>query len=145
MKISLNKVSNGYSEIKKSTQNIELQETDIENKGAKAKIDAYENSAKTARQAIAFDGATAIVSFRNLQNDALVQISVTAENIERFKERFGGEVIEGSNGHYTLGGKAEKYMSAFWEYYKELQPDADDNGYIEYEEYKKKQIAPCRL
>ncbi len=137
MKISSTGAACGSTEIRKSTQNIESQETDIENKDTKAKIDAYESSTKTARQAIAFDGATAVVSFRNLQNDALVQISVTAENIERFKERFGGDVIESSNGHYTLGGKAEKYMGAFWEYYKELQPDADDNGYIEYEEYKK--------
>lgn len=137
MKISPTGAACGSAEIKKPTQDIKSQEIDIGGENAKTKIDTYENKIKTTKQAIGFNGATAVVSFRNLQNDAVVQISVTAENIERFKERFGGEIVEDGNGRYALAGKAERYMGAFWEYYRELQPDADNNGYIEYAEYKK--------
>jgi hypothetical protein len=88
------------------------------------------------KQPVCFAGACGIFSFTTPDNNSAAQISMTAENISRFKKRFGSEIADNGDNQYCLSGKAEKYMNAFWEYFKEKQPDSNSDGYINFEEYK---------
>ena len=101
-----------------------------------AKLDEFKQTANKSKEAIKYENADGVFTFRSFQNESVVRVSMTKENIERFKQRFGDEISDTADKNYILSGKAEKYMSAFWEYYKEKQPDTDENGYIDYSELK---------
>jgi Ca2+-binding EF-hand superfamily protein len=135
MKISNTGAGNGSFEIKKQPNGNKAFADNLQEKNLSS-VDSYQKNINTSKEAIDFDGAGGIFLFRSVKNDALIKISVTTDNIERFKNRFDNEITMTAEGEYILSGGAEKYISAFWEYYKEKQPDTDNNGYIDYEEFK---------
>jgi Ca2+-binding EF-hand superfamily protein len=135
MKISNTGAGNGSFEIKKQQNGNRAFADNLQEKNLSS-VDSYQKNINTSKEAIDFDGAGGIFLFRSVKNDALIKISVTTDNIERFKNRFDNEITMTAEGEYILSGRAEKYISAFWEYYKEKQPDTDNNGYIDYEEFK---------
>ena len=96
----------------------------------------YEESmGHTVKKAVGYLGDSGVFSFC-LANGDKINVSMTAGNISRFKEKFGDEIKQTSCDSYTLDGKAAKYAAAFWEYFTAKQPDCDKNGYINFEEYK---------
>ena len=135
MKISNTGAGNGSFEIKKQQNGNRAFADNLQEKNLSS-VDSYQKNINTSKEAIDFDGAGGIFLFRSVKNDALIKISMTTDNIERFKNRFDNEITMTAEGEYILSGRAEKYISAFWEYYKEKQPDTDNNGYIDYEEFK---------
>ena len=135
MKISNTGAGNGSFEIKKQQNGNKAFADNLQEKNL-SNVDSYQKNINTSKEAIDFDGAGGIFLFRSVKNDALIKISMTTDNIERFKNRFDNEITMTAEGEYILSGRAEKYISAFWEYYKEKQPDTDNNGYIDYEEFK---------
>ena len=135
MKISNTGAGNGSFEIKKQQNGNKAFADNLQEKNLSS-VDSYQKNINTSKEAIDFDGAGGIFLFRSVKNDALIKISMTTDNIERFKNRFDNEITMTAEGEYILSGRAEKYISAFWEYYKEKQPDTDNNGYIDYEEFK---------
>lgn len=135
MKISNTGAGNGSFEIKKQQNGNKAFADNLQEKNLSS-VDSYQKNINTSKEAIDFDGAGGIFLFRSVKNDALIKISMTTDNIERFKNRFDNEITMTAEGEYILSGGAEKYISAFWEYYKEKQPDTDNNGYIDYEEFK---------
>ena len=135
MKISNTGAGNGSFEIKKQQNGNRAFADNLQEKNLSS-VDSYQKNINTSKEAIDFDGAGGIFLFRSVKNDALIKISMSTDNIERFKNRFDNEITMTAEGEYILSGRAEKYISAFWEYYKEKQPDTDNNGYIDYEEFK---------
>lgn len=135
MKISNTGAGNGSFEIKKQQNGNRAFADNLQEKNLSS-VDSYQKNINTSKEAIDFDGAGGIFLFRSVKNDAPIKISMTTDNIERFKNRFDNEITMTAEGEYILSGRAEKYISAFWEYYKEKQPDTDNNGYIDYEEFK---------
>lgn len=135
MKISNTGAASGSFEIKKQPNGNKAFADNLQEKNLSS-VDSYQKNINTSKEAIDFDGAGGIFLFRSVKNDALIKISMTTDNIERFKNRFDNEITMTAEGEYILSGRAEKYISAFWEYYKEKQPDTDNNGYIDYEEFK---------
>lgn len=135
MKISNTGADSSSFEIKKQPNSNKAFADNLQEKNL-SNVDSYQKNINTSKEAIDFDGAGGIFLFRSVKNDALIKISMTTDNIERFKNRFDNEITMTAEGEYILSGRAEKYISAFWEYYKEKQPDTDNNGYIDYEEFK---------
>ena len=135
MKISNTGADSSSFEIKKQPNSNKAFADNLQEKNLSS-VDSYQKNINTSKEAIDFDGAGGIFLFRSVKNDALIKISMTTDNIERFKNRFDNEITMTAEGEYILSGRAEKYISAFWEYYKEKQPDTDNNGYIDYEEFK---------
>lgn len=127
----------GSPEAPKKAPFLDISKSDVVEAQSDKKADCFDCELKIAKKAVWFDKATETVSFRGSQNDGITQVALTKENIDRLKQRFGDDLKWDGVCGYNLTGKAEKYISAFWEYHQEKQPDIDDNGLISRDEFIK--------
>lgn len=98
--------------------------------------DSYKNDTKVIKKSIAFDGAFAKISFRDINRSGIIEFNLSMEAFEKLKDTFGDSIVKKNENTYIANSNAEKYLAASYELFKHNMPDLDQDGKINFEEFK---------